>query len=657
MTKLSICIIGKYPPIEGGVSTQTYWLAHGLASRGHDVHVVTNADEVEPTFRMRLAPEDGSHYQPSFANGGSVRVYTPLGYSRRAMFHIPEANPFVSKLASVATDVIREHGCGVVFAYYFEPYGVAGYLTSRWTSRPLIVRHAGSDLDRLLRVPDLATTYKEILCAADAVVTKPRLMPRFTALGMRREQLEADIPYSIPTEMFRPTVAPADLSSLVMPPGEHKGIPRAAPFDPARPVVGVYGKIGSQKGTFDLVRALGLLARQGLKVNLVAMIGEGQAQALTSAVRDAALEECTYVAPFLPNWHVPAFLRACTVVCSLERDFEIAIHLPVITREVLASGTCLVVSREIVTKQRHRDRLRHGENLIVIDDPRDHESLARALRPLLTGETSTADIGERGAQLSAELEQHGSYLEAWEGLLARHARPLFAASAAPASLGDLEACAPAVLGLLRRHCAELLDQYKPVQDVTTQAALLDDLYSFVASHLVCDPAASPLLDMVRHARARARASCAALARSGFAVQDQLRSGAVTQASTWALRPVRSRAVWIESFECDVAGARVDAAPEDLAREPQILLFHRSENLIFHELRIDTLTQTVIEACDGTRTTAAVAALALGADAPHAVLRLLDWLYRQGMIVFGEYRTAWGWTGGLRGGLPARTTTS
>ena len=54
---MKICILGKYPPIEGGVSTQTYWLARGLAQRGHHVHVITNADEVEDMFRMTQMPE------------------------------------------------------------------------------------------------------------------------------------------------------------------------------------------------------------------------------------------------------------------------------------------------------------------------------------------------------------------------------------------------------------------------------------------------------------------------------------------------------------------------------------------------------------------------------------------------------------------------
>jgi hypothetical protein len=51
---LRICIIGKFPPIQGGVSMRTYWSAHGLAALGHEIHVVTNAKEAVAPFRMLM---------------------------------------------------------------------------------------------------------------------------------------------------------------------------------------------------------------------------------------------------------------------------------------------------------------------------------------------------------------------------------------------------------------------------------------------------------------------------------------------------------------------------------------------------------------------------------------------------------------------------
>ena len=88
----------------------------------------------------------------------------------------------------------------------------------------------------------------------------------------------------------------------------------------------------------------------------------------------------TYILPLLPNWRVPGFIRACTAVCFLERDFPVAIHGPMLPREILACGTCLVLSGEIAEKQRYRRDLRDSENVLLIDDPKDRPALAAVLR-------------------------------------------------------------------------------------------------------------------------------------------------------------------------------------------------------------------------------------------------------------------------------------
>ena len=70
---MRICIIGKFPPIQGGVSARTYWSAHALAARGHEVHVVTNAKEARPPFRMHMRQQDWQRCAASYDNG-SVTV-------------------------------------------------------------------------------------------------------------------------------------------------------------------------------------------------------------------------------------------------------------------------------------------------------------------------------------------------------------------------------------------------------------------------------------------------------------------------------------------------------------------------------------------------------------------------------------------------------
>ncbi|GHO59235.1 glycosyltransferase [Ktedonobacter robiniae] len=176
---LTICLIGKYFPIQGGVSKDNVWLSYHLAKAGFHVHVVTNAEEVEPQYRS--LPWSPPPLLPPGCTG-SITVHTTQLQERR--HYIPYANPFVSKLASIATEVVRTHRCDLIYSYYLEPYAVAAALVSRWTRVPYGVRHAGSDVGALLQSPELQTTYQEVVRGADYIVATSSTFRRFLHLGV-----------------------------------------------------------------------------------------------------------------------------------------------------------------------------------------------------------------------------------------------------------------------------------------------------------------------------------------------------------------------------------------------------------------------------------------------------------------------------------------
>jgi glycosyltransferase involved in cell wall biosynthesis len=664
---MKICIVGKYPPIEGGVSATTYWLARGLAECGHQVHVVTNADEVEGAYRLALTAEDARWLEPRFENGGSVHVYNAEPYTPQAMGHIPAANPFVTKLASLATDTVRRHACDAILAYYFEPYAVAGWLASRWTGRPLIVKHAGSDLDRLCRVPDLATTYKEILRSADAVVTQPRLFPRFLGMGVERRRLERDIPYSLPRIAFRPEDAALRVSPEAP---RNRGSEQAHAASDA-PAIGIYGKIGVSKGTFDLIASLGKLAREGLPFRLLAMIGEAQGRSLTAALQDAGIEDRATVLPMQPNWRVPEFIRACTAVCFLERDFPIDIHGPVIPREVLACGVCLVLSREIASKQRYRDQLAHGKNVLVVEDPKDHDEQTAILRCVIDDSERARAIGTEGSALSRSIEGDDVFISGWEALLARLSAG--AAPIAPAgSPAAFENLIPDLASFLRCACPAAVAKFPQASSAESPFDTAVRFCDFVSERIARDGGDDipKMLALLAYAKERLAASFdPADGTALFPMLDRLTGAIVSKESAWRLRPVRANSVRIVPFEYDVSGTAIlstvgghDPVGADgaelagLERDPILVLFHRSANLLSCELRIDEPTRHLVDCCDGSRTTEelteemcryfGVRTPELIEEAAERVCGALDRLYRAGVLVFGEYREG-GWAGGSR----------
>jgi glycosyltransferase involved in cell wall biosynthesis len=418
---MKICIIGKYFPIQGGVSKDTQWLSDVLAQAGFTVHIVTNADEVEPQYRCL----DWSQSPFTGLNTGKIFLHTSSKAARR--HYIPYGNPFVTKLATIATDVIQTYQCDLIYCYYLEPYGMAGYLASQWTGVPYGIRHAGSDVGSLFQSSELQTAYRQIMLAADYIVATPATFRRFLHLGVKKDKIYLPSRYSLPTTYFSPDAPPLEINDFLAWMNEtvshdpyydvfrHFSSKR---FDPSIPTFGIYGKIGHTKGSFDLLQALARLHSRGETFNFLALT-QGNTQVLAdfaTHIEEYGLSEVTWLLPFIPHWNIPQFIRACTTVCFLERDFPIPIHTPLIPREVFACGTCLLLSHEIAEKQSYRQKLQHGSNVFLVD-PHDHDALAGILQRVIHDPIASREVGQKGyREISLGLENFSTYAQGWPQL-------------------------------------------------------------------------------------------------------------------------------------------------------------------------------------------------------------------------------------------------
>jgi glycosyltransferase involved in cell wall biosynthesis len=667
---LRICIVGKYPPIEGGVSATTYWIARALAARGHQIHVVTNADEVEGRYRMRLDASDAEMLQARYQNGGSVRVHHVESFDPRVMAHIPLANPFVTRIASLATEVVRRYDCEAVLAYYFEPYGMAGWFAAQRTGRPLLLKHAGSDLDRLARVPDLAVAYKEIMRDAHAVLTQPALVRRFAGMGVAPDRIVQDPPYPLDPRFFSPDGPVLDIDRVVL--GDVAGT-ATAPHDPGVPTIGVYGKIGVAKGTFDLVAALGCLAAEGRSFRFAAMVGEEFGALLRPHLDDAGLTERTVILPYLPNWRVPEFVRACTAVCFLERDFPVAIHGPMVAREVLACGTCLVLSGEIAGKQASRDGLKSGVHLHVVPDPRNIDELAAALRTVLDDPERARQMGKAGATAVANPGAYDRFVASWEDLLQRYTRQgggTKPATGRGARRAALDVGVPSLLTYAERLAPAVVDDFLDAAGDPDLPGIALDFCAVLAESLPAAVAVERrpvLVEALRYTVARLHAAFDVPgAPPPFAVVDDLGARAFTLDAASKLYPVRCGTAVVEEFSYDVSGvfppgaqpSAADADPLDGVKAwPGLVLFQRTPHLVARELAVSPATVALLEVCDGRRTTAevvdAVAAVHGGGEDVRAlVVTAMARLHDLGVVVLGRLDPAWGWRKGARSNLAA-----
>ncbi|MFG1793338.1 glycosyltransferase [Nocardia sp. NPDC049149] len=583
---MRICAVMKYPPIQGGVSAHCYRMAMALAARGHQVDVVTNADEVADDYRIWFDDTDITRLEATFPNGGAVRVIS-TGHWERARAYIPAANPFGTKLAALATEEIRARGADLVFSAYLEPYGLSAHLAASWTGVPHVVQHAGSDRTRLLDHPELGQAYREVLRRADLVVGDRGLV----GLGIPFDRIAPMPRASLPPE-FTPDGPVADLSALVARLSETPWVRNTAPLDPDVATIGVYGKLGVFKGSFDLIRALARLRARGLRFNFLVMAGGTERQRFLAELDELGLTEVTWTLPFLPHWRVPEVLRACTAVCGLERNFPVEVHRPGLPMELLSCGTCAVLSAEVVRTQPRwtdlRDRAR------VVTDPRDIDELSTVLTEVIENPSAAIEFGRLGAKdlpVADDAELGGAY----EAMFAAVVR------GEPVQLGG-----DAALALLRTHMptttAVLGDRVDELL-CATGAAGVPEVAALLAESIEAEHADLPypldtLREVVRFERHRLWLAVDAdheEVQPAFARLPRARR----ETDFGRLRPVCSALLRIDEFQLDIAALTTRGAI--VPGGPSLYAFHKRPSLHGRIFQLTPATRELLELCDGTRT--------------------------------------------------------
>ncbi len=350
---MRICFISKYPPIEGGISSATYWLAKRLGEGGIEIHVVTNAFEVENEFREKLNPDD-----PEFTHE-NVKVHStsPLPSLKANPSHIPFSRMYCEKLASLAIEVIEENDIQVIDSWYLIPYCVSGYLAKSFTDIPQIIRHAGSDLQRLYPSPYLQRLLRKVIKSADGIITNQLTANFFKNLGVSSSKIFHTQPLYVDTTAFNPDVAPFNLEPCITNQNYYPGIP----------IIAYIGKITHHfetKGLPELLKACSIIKEEFLLL----FVSNGKKLAeFKTLVEKANLKEKTCFLPFLPPWQIPSLLRACTCIVALENKSSptLRYHVPNVPAEAMATGRCVLMSEELHEKETYK-KLESGKEVLVV---------------------------------------------------------------------------------------------------------------------------------------------------------------------------------------------------------------------------------------------------------------------------------------------------
>lgn len=497
---MKILLIGKYPPIQGGVSAQTYLYARQLAEEGHDIFVVTNAREVETGYRMFMREEDWRRSEEQIGSG-TLRVYwtDPPDRSQR---HIPFHKAFFTKLFSLAASVAEEHEIDVVFSFYLEPYGVVGHAISREFGIPHVIKNAGSDLGRLWPHPQFRAAFDRVFRHAAMIWTASSARDELiTRCGLEPERIHVGGRLVVPADLFDPEGQALDLIALqrdlVDASWDREGFVGTPPSADSA-YIGMYGKISESKGTFDLVRALSLVENKQLDLLLMGGADAQTLEALRTLIAELGIGSRVVHIPFLPYWRVPEFIRRCMAVCCLERDFPIGIHNPVIAREVMLTGGRLVGSTEILRKLPNPERLIDGYNCYAVADVHDPRGLAEKISAATSTAARSHDLGKRARRYALGTQAGHNNVTLLEKLLHRAVRATRDPPPAPVTAPAQSKIDPAWLRTARLLRARAVDEESAdgitADGLTTVAAAKEWLAATVTAS---NPAKTLVVDLAK----------------------------------------------------------------------------------------------------------------------------------------------------------------
>ncbi len=394
---MKICFIGKYPPIEGGEASKLYFLAKELGKKGHEVHIVTNALCVEKEFREKLRGEDLKFYQPK---GVTVHNINPF----RLPHFIPQSSAYVERLASLAIHVVEKYQIDVIDGWYLVPYGIAAYLASCFTKRPLFLRHAGSDLNRVARSPYFAPIIDKILKAADRVVTYPSRVRFLKEKGILPYQIIINRSLAIDPKFFSPEnkISPRRyLNPLVY---QNKG----------SALITYIGKLSPNKGLMELLEALALVKKAGKKFKLL-VIGNGRQKfkkRFIEQIEKLGLREEVIINSFIPPWRIPGVIKLSILLVHPEFNFPIEVHNPILVREIMACGGCLLISKELYQKQ-EKEFVKNGKNIVVVS-PQKKRAFAQKIIDLLDNPQKRARIEKEARKAALKREDFSRYVNQFE---------------------------------------------------------------------------------------------------------------------------------------------------------------------------------------------------------------------------------------------------
>ncbi len=347
---MRVLLLGKYPPVQGGIAAKTFWLLRRLCEQGIAFEVITIASS--PLYRS-----DSPGPLPA-----NLALHVLRADADEVPWFIPESDLWGERLVSAALECCKKCVPDLVEANFLVPFGLAAFTVARMIRRPLLLRHAGSDLLKIGRWRPVEEALRSLLRAADRVVTnssaRSLLPPDARAVVLPR--YVPDPAYFHPDDACRPSTGRAVPKTLLVP-----------------------GKLNY----YWRLKALDTLfaALEMAKDWNVLLVGDGRGRpAVEREIRARNLSERVTWSPFVSPSEAPDLFARAAAVWAVKRPGGVADFSNLIWESAAAGRSCLVEVSEM--RRSDLDGL-IPEEVVLGVNPDDPAGVAAALRDAENHET------------------------------------------------------------------------------------------------------------------------------------------------------------------------------------------------------------------------------------------------------------------------------